>query len=665
MAENQILVKFKPSGEQKLINAINQLHLAQVKLEKGQRAYERALAHTSRTTQLFGTRNKRLAQTNSVLANSFATIRSKMLLVSFAMSLGIRQMVQFGKESMKVANISKAYNTLAGATEDSGIAFSKLNTAVDGTMTKTELLTQANNAMILGVSKNSDEMAEMFDVAQRLGRALGQDTAHSVESLITGIGRQSRLMLDNIGIIVKAEEAYEAYAKEVGKTTEDLTDQEKKLAFNKAAMDAARTAVARLGAEQLSAQDKFDKFNVALNDLSILIGEKFVTTVLPALETMTGWIKKMTETDMETTIRQLGQVGAEFENIAQLQRLLAMDVAAQTLEDNTKTIKVLLNQQSNAFLDVLEDTQLMSLGVQQVFTNISGTTVKDGISRIESYGQAWQLTQEAFDNLSVEKVQGEIDKINESANFLVNKFAEGLINSEQLENSTNKLVDQQKAFQIILDLLIEIQAAKGVLSPANLTGDKDENSDGEKTLSFLDKLQIKLKNVKDEQANLAKATVASAFATGMAYDNMGKAIEAGLRDAIEASIRLLTVKLMEDAVEKFGWLGVPLAASAGAVAGSLVGQAQRHLKFEDGGLVGGRRHSQGGTMIEAERGEFVMSRNAVEAIGVENLNRMNQGGGGAVNITFTGNVMSQDFIENEAIPQIKDAIRRGADIGVS
>jgi len=27
--------------------------------------------------------------------------------------------------------------------------------------------------------------------------------------------------------------------------------------------------------------------------------------------------------------------------------------------------------------------------------------------------------------------------------------------------------------------------------------------------------------------------------------------------------------------------------------------------------------------------------------------------------------MSQDFIENEAIPQIKEAIRRGADIGVS
>ena len=88
-------------------------------------------------------------------------------------------------------------------------------------------------------------------------------------------------------------------------------------------------------------------------------------------------------------------------------------------------------------------------------------------------------------------------------------------------------------------------------------------------------------------------------------------------------------------------------------------------KYARGGLIGGRRHSQGGTMIEAEQGEFIMNRNAVDAIGTENLNRMNQGGGRAVNISFSGNVMSQDFIENEAIPQIKEAIRRGADIGVS
>ena len=34
-------------------------------------------------------------------------------------------------------------------------------------------------------------------------------------------------------------------------------------------------------------------------------------------------------------------------------------------------------------------------------------------------------------------------------------------------------------------------------------------------------------------------------------------------------------------------------------------------------------------------------------------------GGGNVNINFTGNILSKDFIEDEAIPMIRDALRRG------
>ena len=88
-------------------------------------------------------------------------------------------------------------------------------------------------------------------------------------------------------------------------------------------------------------------------------------------------------------------------------------------------------------------------------------------------------------------------------------------------------------------------------------------------------------------------------------------------------------------------------------------------KYETGGMVGGRRHSQGGTMIEAERGEYVVSRQGVESAGIEALNRINAGGtAGSINVNISGNVLSKDFIEDEAIPQIKEAIRRGADIGI-
>ena len=94
--------------------------------------------------------------------------------------------------------------------------------------------------------------------------------------------------------------------------------------------------------------------------------------------------------------------------------------------------------------------------------------------------------------------------------------------------------------------------------------------------------------------------------------------------------------------------------------------AQKPPKMAQGGMIGGRRHSQGGTMINAEAGEFVMSRSAVQSVGIENLNRMNEGGGGgSVTVNVSGNVLSQDFVEGELAENIKEAIRRGTDFGIS
>ena len=90
--------------------------------------------------------------------------------------------------------------------------------------------------------------------------------------------------------------------------------------------------------------------------------------------------------------------------------------------------------------------------------------------------------------------------------------------------------------------------------------------------------------------------------------------------------------------------------------------------MEQGGLIGGRRHSQGGTIIEAEKGEFIMSRKAVQSIGLENLNAMNQGNttnNTPISISINGGMVDQSFVENELADAIKTAIRRGSDFGVA
>ena len=61
-----------------------------------------------------------------------------------------------------------------------------------------------------------------------------------------------------------------------------------------------------------------------------------------------------------------------------------------------------------------------------------------------------------------------------------------------------------------------------------------------------------------------------------------------------------------------------------------------------------------------------MSRSAVESVGLENLNRMNEGGGGgAITVNVSGNVLTEDFVTGELADNIKEAVRRGTDFGIS
>jgi hypothetical protein len=65
-----------------------------------------------------------------------------------------------------------------------------------------------------------------------------------------------------------------------------------------------------------------------------------------------------------------------------------------------------------------------------------------------------------------------------------------------------------------------------------------------------------------------------------------------------------------------------LVGAAGAIQVAAIA-AQPIPKFEKGGVVGGKRHSEGGTMVEAEQGEYIVNRKQTSAHRRE-LNALNQ-----------------------------------------
>jgi len=112
----------------------------------------------------------------------------------------------------------------------------QLRQATLGMISDIELMGQANNALVLGLEEN--QLADLFRNAAIVAKATGRTTTEAISDVTTGIGRQSRLILDNLGIIVKAEEANKDYATSIGKTANQLTEAEKRIAFTNAAMNA-------------------------------------------------------------------------------------------------------------------------------------------------------------------------------------------------------------------------------------------------------------------------------------------------------------------------------------------------------------------------------------------------------------------------------------------
>lgn len=182
-----------------------------------------------------------------------------------AVSSGLSDIVAQGT---RLTPLQQSFERLQGGSIAAERALLSLRTATKGLVADADLLQAANKGSLLGLDAMGIQFAEVASVATTLGRAMGQDAAKSVDDLTTALSRMSPQILDNLGIKVDLTAATEAYARSVGKSVTALTEEEKKLAFATAAMEAARAKAAALGEVQLTVWDQTTRVAVAFGDIA-------------------------------------------------------------------------------------------------------------------------------------------------------------------------------------------------------------------------------------------------------------------------------------------------------------------------------------------------------------------------------------------------------------
>lgn len=227
-------------------------------------------------SQLGGTAGGLAGQIGN-LAGSFGTLGTIGAVIGIG-KIGI-DLAQTGANADLVAQRFDGLAKAAGTT--GGALLGALRTASGGEINNLNLQLAANRAQLLGVADSAGEFSTLMAIARDRAQQMGISTTQAFNDLVTGLGRGSPLILDNLGITVSVTEANKAYAASLGKTADELTEAEQKQALINAVLQQGQASLQATGGAIDSNAAAFARAGAAFSNLSAAAGSLIATGIAP------------------------------------------------------------------------------------------------------------------------------------------------------------------------------------------------------------------------------------------------------------------------------------------------------------------------------------------------------------------------------------------------
>lgn len=303
--------------------------------------------------------------------------------------------------ALKMKPIADGFSKLAKGSDK---FLDELDTATKGTISDFDLMSNANKALLLGLDQ--DALPDLFKNAAIVGRAAGRTTAEAIQDITLGIGRQSRLILDNLGIILKAGDVYEEFAASIGKSASELTAQEKQFAFNAAAMEALQESASNLGGViEDDVVTQIQQMSSAMSNFKTEFGTAFIGVVGPTIGKTSTEFEKFGKTMGRVfgTVVSALLIGFSVFNMG-LQGLLGL--GADFIRISIKPIEFIINGVINGINLVIEGINRLRkvLGFSQIslLQNVDITSGLEDFSlkRLESANSIFENINRMSDEVA-------------------------------------------------------------------------------------------------------------------------------------------------------------------------------------------------------------------------------------------------------------------------
>lgn len=136
---------------------------------------------------------------------------------------------KFFELSEAIIRTTQVYGSLKGSIEDA-------QRATGDEVSKMDLIIAKNKASQLEMNLTDRQFAIIAESAKAFADAVGTDTADALNQLITGVGTAREKTLKLMGVFVDSKQVYEDLAKSRGVTIDQLTEEEKRTAFQSEAL---------------------------------------------------------------------------------------------------------------------------------------------------------------------------------------------------------------------------------------------------------------------------------------------------------------------------------------------------------------------------------------------------------------------------------------------
>ena len=205
----------------------------------------------------------------------YATIAAQVFAVSAAF--------QFLKSSMETRNLIEGQKAFGSVT---GVAYKTLTTNIQEATQGMLGFKEAASAGAIGVAAglSATQLGKLGTAATNASLALGRDLTDSFNRLIRGVTKAEPELLDELGIILRLENATNKYAVAVGKSREQLNAFERTQAVLNDVLEQAETKYGMIQEKMDPDAFAMGQFTKEMDDMVLAFQEVVIKGLLPFLK---------------------------------------------------------------------------------------------------------------------------------------------------------------------------------------------------------------------------------------------------------------------------------------------------------------------------------------------------------------------------------------------